>query len=280
MKKKVLGFLLTCVMLVSCMSVTAMAVTADHDSAAGYIDGQSYEFSSTVNAEGRSDLGVVGHVDAAQETAAEIEAGDWGIGSANNFMPDDGIPIFDDLDTSQQNTDILEKLDAVRNDPDSTMLDFIRATNPDFLSTLTEADCTQLAGMYYQDALNGAYAPNGARMGAWYGTSGAGLRFGRAPILYYSAFFISQSTGDWPYGNKCKLVTVTSTIIDMETNKTLAYQEEVDQDTDYIYISEDSVTGIQSNRKYKNYVLAFGTDPEGVWFSIPNSDQKTSPDYN
>lgn len=66
----------------------------------------------------------------------------------------------------------------------------------------------------------------------------------------------------------------------METNKTLAYQEEADTDTDYVCISEDSVTGIQSNRRYKNSVLAFGNDPEGLWFMIPNSDQKTSPDYN
>lgn len=280
MKKRAWRFLLTCAMLASCMSVTAMAATADYNSAAGYIEGRNYEFSSAVNAEDRSDLGVVGHIDANGETAAKIEADESCTATGNGLIPDEEASIFGRSGASRQNTDVLERLDAVRSDPNATMLDFIRATNPDFLSTLTEEDCTELAGMYYQDALNGAYAPSGARMGTWSGTSGAGLRFGRAPIIYYSAFFISQSTGDWPYGNKCKLVTVTSTIIDMETNKTLAYQEEADTDTDYVYISEDSVTGIQSNRRYKNSVVAFGNDPEGLWFMIPNSDQKTSPDYN
>lgn len=64
MKKRVLGFLLTCVMFVSCMPAAAMAATADHTDAAGYVGGRSYEFNSAVNAEGRSDLGVVGQVDA------------------------------------------------------------------------------------------------------------------------------------------------------------------------------------------------------------------------
>ena len=211
--------------------------------------------------------------------AAEIESDDYGTipmvdvdsSTENNSM--------DELNDAGESYPNIEQLNEIYNDSDSTMLDFICVTNPELFSELTEEGRIAFASMNYQDVLDGMYSPSYARLGAWGGSCAVGLRFGGAPILYYSMFFLSVTEGDWPYGRKCKLLVGTSQVIDCETNEVIAYQVETDTDADFLSISEDSVTDIKSNCDYKNDVLVYGNDPSGEFFAFNFSNRDTSPNY-
>lgn len=167
----------------------------------------------------------------------------------------------------------LDKVNLVYNDPNSTMCDIIRVTNPEAYATMTEEQKADFDAIRYQDVKKNAdVQPVGIQF--WSYNILPAISNPQTGTLKYGCAFFSYITPG-TLSADCSFIGLTCSVIDTnDGNKRIAFESESDYNTDEVDL--ESTTKITAGHRYENECEAYGYDPTGEPFVIYKSIAMTA----
>lgn len=167
----------------------------------------------------------------------------------------------------------LDEVNQVYNDPDSTMCDIIRVTNPEAYAAMTVAQRADFANIRYQDVKSQRGIQPASNQYWFYNIIPAISNPKNGTLKYGCSFFSLITPGT--YSADCSFIGLTCAVVDTSNgNKRIAFESESDYDTDEVDLT--STVSITSGHTYENECEAYGYDPMGVPFVIYDSISMTA----
>lgn len=163
-----------------------------------------------------------------------------------------------------------DEIDRVRNDPNASVCDVIRVTNPELYRNMTEEQRSDFAAINYQESkANASIAPQYLK---WGYALVPRLDCGTKGKIKYYVDFASQSilgTSD------CSLIGLTCTISDLTDDERVGFDSTIAYDTDTCSL-DGTISGAVSGHIYENSCEAYGYDPDNVPFVFYESCTATA----
>lgn len=157
---------------------------------------------------------------------------------------------------------ILEEVNKVYNDPDATMTDIIRVTNPEAYAVMTDEQRSDFEKFRYQDIKNGTVAEP-AIIQIWgYDMYADAYCPQKGTIKFGCVFFCEITPG--PLSSDCPFVGLTCAVIDKDNgNRRIAFESESDHDTSYLSLEGTVSEGVVAGHHYDNECEVYGYTPLG-----------------
>ena len=157
----------------------------------------------------------------------------------------------------------LSEVQRVYDDPNATVCDVIRVTNPDLYASMSEKQRADFDAINYQDAKAVATENRAApRYVNWTYLLVPRLDCGTKGKIKYYVDFISEATGG---PSECSLIGLTCNIYDLTEDERVGFDSESDTNTATCSLS-GSLSGAISGHTYENECEAYGYDPLGIPF--------------
>lgn len=156
--------------------------------------------------------------------------------------------------------DIFDKIDEVYNDPDATVCDVIRVTNPELYAAMTEEQRADFAAINYQESkANAGMTPQYI---IWGHALVPRLNCNTKGKIKYYVNFASSSLGGT---SDCSLIGLTCTITDLTDDERIKFDSTSAYNTDECSL-DGTISGAISGHIYENSCEAYGYDPNGLPF--------------
>jgi len=162
---------------------------------------------------------------------------------------------------TEENLKSLEEVNRIYEDPNSSVLDIIRATNPNAYNSMTAEQRADFANINYQQSKKISMVR--PRDVVWLYNYTASIDSPRSETIKYGSEFNSYILGfESP---NCSFVGITCSLYDLTTDKRVAFSSEYGKDTNSVSLSETKSDFI-SGRRYQLLCEVYGYDPRGNAF--------------